>query len=270
MIDWKCTKIVVTQTRPDKQIRNWHTFTVCSRIVGFVSRNPWATCGKIWSFTICGWKWLMNKSSCCNNRERVTRSVDANNFTTHGTIRFWYSISSNSLPNLNIGASTAEPASPYSNAVISCGKIFWRHTLSGKLSNWLVNAPKKRFFSALSFIWISSKNNNVSTRSFLKNPLGFRHLVIISAGFGRLVGDAPTNSQYKLVNDFGIYCWNFEREIIRISWTDSKNMIHSISLHYRYPLNCFDFSEVHWTIPTLSIQVPTYRWSWKYFLHSIR
>lgn len=111
---------------------------------------------------------------------------------------------------LNIGASTAEPASPYSNAVINCGKIFWRQTLSGKLSNWLVNEPKKRFFSALSLIWISSKNNNVSTKSFLKKPPGLRHFVMISAGFGRDPGDAPTNSQYKLVSDFGIFSISFK------------------------------------------------------------
>lgn len=180
------------------------TLTVCSRIVGFVSRNPCATCGNIWSFTTCGCRWLINKSSCWSSRERVTRSVDANNFTTQGTIRFWYSASSNKRPNLNIGANTAEPASPYSNAVINWGNIFCRHTLSGKLSNWFASAAKNRFFSALSLIWISSRNNSVSTKSFLKKPPGFRHLVMISAGFGRFVGDAPTSSQYKLVNDFGI------------------------------------------------------------------
>lgn len=77
-------------------------------------------------------------------------------------------------------------------------------TCGGKLSNWAVIELKKRNFSALSLIWISSRNSRVSTKSFLKNPSGLRHRVIMSAGFGRLDGFAPTNSQYNGATDFGI------------------------------------------------------------------
>lgn len=78
------------------------------------------------------------------------------------------------------------------------------HTCGGKLSSCAVIALKKRNFSALSLIWISSRNSSVSTRSFLKKPSGLRQRVITSAGFGRLAGLAPTSSQYSGVTDLGI------------------------------------------------------------------
>lgn len=71
-------------------------------------------------------------------------------------------------PTLNIGDRTALPASPYWNAVSSCGSILCVQTPSGKLSNWPLKLEKNLLFSTLSFIWISSRNSKVSTKSFLK------------------------------------------------------------------------------------------------------
>lgn len=105
-----------------------------------------------------------------------------------------YKLEHKNLITLNIGAKTAEPASPYSNAVISWGKILCLQTLSGKLSKCGVKLEKNLFFSFLSFIWISSKKSNVSTKSFLKYPPSFRHLVIISAGLGLEAGLEPISS----------------------------------------------------------------------------
>lgn len=79
------------------------------------------------------------------------------------------------------------------------------HTLSGKLSNWAVRLLKNLVFSALSLICISSRNKSESTKSFLKNPPGFLQRVMISAGLGRVCGDALTNSMYNVDNAFGIY-----------------------------------------------------------------
>ena len=45
----------------------------------------------------------------------------------------------------------------------------------------------------------------MSTSSFLKNPPGLRHRVMMSAGLGRFEGFAPTNSQYTGASDFGIF-----------------------------------------------------------------
>lgn len=97
-----------------------------------------------------------------------------------------------------MGAKTADPASPYSKAVISCGNIFCLQILSGKISKWGVKFEKNRFFSFLSLIWISSKKSSESTKSFLKYPPNFLHLVIISAGLGLDCGLGPINSEYKL------------------------------------------------------------------------
>lgn len=66
---------------------------------GFVSKKPSATFGKICSLTTCGCKCPINCTKVCKSLARVTRSVDANNFTTHGTMRRWYSDSSKRLPN---------------------------------------------------------------------------------------------------------------------------------------------------------------------------
>jgi len=49
---------------------------------------------------------------------------------------------------LNMGASTEEPALPYSKAFNSCGKILLRHIWGGKESREGVRLAKNLFFSA--------------------------------------------------------------------------------------------------------------------------
>lgn len=106
---------------------------------------------------------------------------------------------------LNIGARTAAPASPYSKAVINWGRILCWHTCCGKWSRCGVRALKNLFFSLRSLICISSRNSSASTSSFLKKPPFLRPLVITSAGLGRVLGFAPTSSQYSPLNDLGTW-----------------------------------------------------------------
>ena len=72
-------------------------------------------------------------------------SVDENSFTTQGTILRWYSVSSNSRPSRNNGARTADPAPPYSKALMSCGRILQREKASGNESRDELSSVKNSF-----------------------------------------------------------------------------------------------------------------------------
>lgn len=163
------------------------------------------TSGKIASLTVAGCRWSTNRSSCCNSRNLVALSFDANNFTTHGTTLRWYSVSGNWQPSCNKGGNTALPASPNWKACNNSGKILYLLTPSGNDSNWPASCAKNRPFSPRSFIWFSSKNRSASTRSFLKNPPLLRHRAITSAGLGLPSALLLVNSRYVDCNCFGIY-----------------------------------------------------------------
>lgn len=206
----------------------------------FVELILWSffiTCGNMASFMVAGWRWLTNLSSCCKRRSLVARSFDANNLTTHGITRRWYSASGNCRPNCKSGGKTALPASPNSKAANNCGRILNRPTPSGKLSNWLANWAKNRPFSPRSFIWISSRKRSASTRSFLKKPPLLRHRAITSAGLGLPSGWKPVNSRYTVNNCFGIYENKF---FISISPKFVNNKNRQFFANW-----IFEYSEVH-------------------------
>lgn len=156
------------------------------------------------SLTVADCRWSTKRSNCCNKRNLVALSLDANSFTTHGTTRRWYSTAGSWQPSCSSGGNTALPASPNSKAANNCGRILNRPTPSGNESNCAASCEKNRPFSPLSFIWISSRNSKASTRSFLKKPPLLRQRAITSAGFGLPSGLAPVNSRYTVVICFGI------------------------------------------------------------------
>lgn len=168
-------------------------------------KNISITCGKIASLTVADCRWSTNRSNCCSKRNLVALSFEANNLTTQGTTRRWYSVSGNCAPSCNSGGNTALPASPNSKAANNWGRILYLPTPSGKESSWPASCEKNRPFSPLSFIWISSRNNKASTRSFLKKPPLLRQRAITSAGFGLPSGLAPVNSRYTAVICLGIF-----------------------------------------------------------------
>lgn len=74
------------------------TFTVCSRMVGLVSKNPVANWENTWSFNVWWFMYSTRNSICCRSLSLVALSLDEKSLTTHGRICCWYSDSPSNLP----------------------------------------------------------------------------------------------------------------------------------------------------------------------------